>query len=115
LSQPHSALLIAERAIGTDQGRKFVYVINEKSEVVDRTVALGPMRDGLRVITSGLKAGEKVIIDGMQRVRPGVEVAPKPARMDSRTGDAADDAEGATADSSGADGSERSPGNHPAE
>jgi len=77
LSQPHTALLIADRAIGTDQGRKFVYVINDKNEVVDRTIVPGPIQQGLRVVTSGLRANDKVIIDGMQRVRPGVEVAPK--------------------------------------
>ncbi len=101
LSQPHPALLIAERAIGTDQGRKYVYVINEKDEVVDRTIVLGPIQEGLRVVTSGLKPDDKLIIDGMQRVRPGVEVAPKPARMDSRPGDAEKDADKAPADSDG--------------
>src|SRR5262245_36332324 len=54
LGQPRPALLIAERAIGTDQGRKYVYVINEKNEVVDRTIALGPIQEGLREVTSGL-------------------------------------------------------------
>jgi RND family efflux transporter MFP subunit len=102
LGEAQPALMIAERAIGTDQGRKFVYVISEKNEVVDRTIALGPMQEGLRVVTSGLKADDKVIIDGMQRVRPGVEVAPKPARMDSRPGDAEAEADGAPADSRGA-------------
>ncbi|HLJ10116.1 MAG TPA: efflux RND transporter periplasmic adaptor subunit [Planctomycetaceae bacterium] len=86
LSEPHPALLVAERAIGSDQGRKFVYVVNEKKEVVDRTVRLGPVYDRLRVITEGLKPGEQVIIDGMQRVRPGVEVTAKPAKMDGRPG-----------------------------
>jgi RND family efflux transporter MFP subunit len=86
LSEPHPALLVAERAIGTDQGRKFVYVVNEKNEVVDRTVTLGPVENRLRVITDGLKAGEQVIIDGLQRVRPGVEVTVKPAKMDGRPG-----------------------------
>jgi RND family efflux transporter MFP subunit len=87
LSEPHPALLVAERAIGTDQGRKFVYLVNEKNEVVDRTVTLGAVHERLRVITDGLKAGELVIIDGLQRVRPGSEVAPKPARMDGRPGE----------------------------
>jgi RND family efflux transporter MFP subunit len=115
LSQPHPALLIAERAIGTDQGRKFVYVINEKNEVVDRTIVPGPIQQGLRVVTSGLKADDKVIIDGMQRVRPGVEVAPKPARMDSRPGDAEADADNAPTDSAAAGESHESSTKHPAE
>ena len=79
LGEPHPALLVAERTIGTDQGRKFVYVIDEKNEVVDRTVTLGSLHEGLRVISEGLKADEKVIIDGLQRVRPGAEVNAKPA------------------------------------
>jgi RND family efflux transporter MFP subunit len=87
LSEPHPALLVAERAIGTDQGRKYVYVVNEQNEVVDRTVTLGSVHERLRVITDGLMAGEQVIIDGLQRVRPGSEVAPKPARMDGRPGE----------------------------
>jgi RND family efflux transporter MFP subunit len=86
LGEPQPSLLVAERAIGTSQARKFVYLVNEKNEVVDRTVTLGPMDGGLRVIAEGLKAGEKVIIDGLQRVRPGAEVQAKPATMDSRPG-----------------------------
>jgi RND family efflux transporter MFP subunit len=96
LGEPQPSLLVAERAIGTSQARKFVYIVNEKNEVVDRTVTLGPMDGGLRVIAEGLKAGEKVIIDGLQRVRPGAEVQPKPATMDSRPG-ATDDEKPAVA------------------
>jgi RND family efflux transporter MFP subunit len=115
LGTPHPALLVAERSIGTDQGRKFVYVIDEKNEVVDRTVVLGKIDEGLRVITSGLKGGEKIIIDGMQRVRPGAEVAPKPARMDSRPGDVEEGADDAVADSGSNPDSRTSSDNHPAE
>src|SRR5262249_35584383 len=115
LGQPRPALLIAERAIGTDQGRKYVYVINEQNEVVDRTIALGPIQEGLRVVTSGLTASDKVIIDGMQRVRPGVEVAPKPARMDSRPGDAEAEADETPADSGGDGKAHESSADHPAE
>jgi RND family efflux transporter MFP subunit len=95
LGEPQPSLLVAERAIGTSQGRKFVYIVNEKNEVVDRTVTLGPMDGGLRVIAEGLKAGEKVIIDGLQRVRPGAEVQPKPATMDSRPGTSDDEQQAA--------------------
>jgi RND family efflux transporter MFP subunit len=103
LGEPQPSLLVAERAIGTSQARKFVYIVNEKSEVVDRTVTLGAMDGGLRVIAEGLKAGEKVIIDGLQRVRPGAEVQPKPATMDSRPG-ATDDEQPAVAGGSAHDG-----------
>jgi RND family efflux transporter MFP subunit len=115
LGASHPALLVAERSIGTDQGRKFVYVIDEKNEVVDRTVVLGKTDEGLRVITSGLKGGEKVIIDGVQRVRPGAEVAPKPARMDSRPGEVEDGAEDTVADSGAKSDFKTSTGKQPAE
>jgi len=80
------ALLVTERAIGTDQGQKFVYVVDDKNEVVFRPVQLGAMHDGLRVIAEGVNAGERVIIDGLQRVRPGSVVNPKPGDMRSRPG-----------------------------
>jgi RND family efflux transporter MFP subunit len=95
LGEPQPSLLVAERAIGTSQARKFVYLVNEKNEVVDRTVTLGPMDGGLRVVAEGLKGGEKVIIDGLQRVRPGAEVQPKPATMDSRPGTSDDEQQAA--------------------
>jgi RND family efflux transporter MFP subunit len=95
LGEPQPSLLVAERAIGTSQGRQFVYLVNERNEVVDRTVTLGPMDGGLRVIADGLKAGEKVIIDGLQRVRPGAEVQAKPATMDSRPGTSDDEQQAA--------------------
>jgi multidrug efflux system membrane fusion protein len=83
---PHDALLIREQALGTDQGNKFVYVVSEVQEkdgvvnrVVQRPVKVGTLHDGLRVIEQGLKPGEKVIISGLQRVRPGAKVEPKMA------------------------------------
>ncbi len=89
ISKPKQALLINERAIGTDQGQKFVYVVDAKNEVAFRPIQLGAMHDGLRVVTEGLNAGDKVIIDGLQRVRPGSVVSPKPGDMRSRPGEAA--------------------------
>jgi RND family efflux transporter MFP subunit len=88
IGNPKPTLLVADRAIGTDQGRKFVYVVNDKNEVVFRPVQLGPTHDGLRAISEGLTAGERVIIDGLQRVRPGVIVSPTPGDMRSRPGEA---------------------------
>jgi len=89
LGKPHSALLITERAIGTNQGQKFIYVVDDKNEVTFRPIKLGATHDGLRVVAEGLKAGERLIIDGLQRVRPGSVVDPKVHDMRSRPGDAA--------------------------
>jgi RND family efflux transporter MFP subunit len=88
VAKPKTALLVTERAIGSDQGRKFLYVVNDKNEVVFRPVELGAVHEGLRVVIEGLSAGERVIIDGLQRVRPGSVVAPTPGNMRSRPGDA---------------------------
>jgi RND family efflux transporter MFP subunit len=77
IGQAHRALLVTDRAIETDQGQKVVYVVNEKNEVVSRPVRLGALHHGLREITEGLNAGERVIVNGLQLVRPGVEVEPK--------------------------------------
>ncbi|HEY3962946.1 MAG TPA: efflux RND transporter periplasmic adaptor subunit [Planctomycetaceae bacterium] len=115
LGEPHSALLVAERAVGTDQGRKFVYVVNDKNEVVDRTVILGPVHNGLRVIAEGLKSGERVIIDGLQRVRPGAEVNAKPADMNSRPGSSVAKAISETAGDPDTAESAKTPGKPPAQ
>jgi RND family efflux transporter MFP subunit len=77
----HKATMITERALGTDQGQKFVYVVNARNEVEDRLVKLGSLNDGLRVILDGLTPDEQVIVNGLQRVRPGVKVDPKPGEM----------------------------------
>ena len=69
--------LVAERAIGTDQNRKFVWVVDDKNQPAYRPVQLGTQVGDLRVITAGLKAGERVVVDGLQRVRPGAPVAPQ--------------------------------------
>lgn len=73
---PHSALMVPERAIGTDQGQKFVFVVNEKSEVVSRLVKIGPLSDGLRVVEKGVAANERVVVNGLQRIRTGSKVVP---------------------------------------
>ena len=84
IGKPTSSLLVSDRAIGTDQGRKFVYVVNDANEVVFRSVELGARHEGLRVVSEGLKPGERVIIDGLQRVRPGSVVTAKLGDMRSR-------------------------------
>src|SRR5262249_4033152 len=81
--RPHKALLVSERALDTDQGQKILYIVNEKNEVVARPVKLGAPHDGLREITDGLKAGERVIVTGIQQVRPGLSVEPKLVDMPS--------------------------------
>jgi multidrug efflux system membrane fusion protein len=75
-----NALLIPERAIGTDQNKKYVYVVDDKNKVNYREVVLGGSVQGERIVSSGLKAGEKVIIDGVQHVRPDAIVAPTDAQ-----------------------------------
>ena len=74
---PHPAILVSEQALGTDQGQSFLYVVNAKNEVVMRRVSVGPLDGGLRVIEEGLAKDERVIVSGLQRVRPGVKVSPK--------------------------------------
>jgi hypothetical protein len=72
---PHHAKLISEQALGADQGQKFVYVIDEKNRVSYRRVQIGRLHHGLRAVT-GLEVGEKVIVSGLQRARPGNPVTP---------------------------------------
>jgi RND family efflux transporter MFP subunit len=71
--------LVSERAIGTDQGTKYVLVVNDQNVVEYRSVKLGPLSDGLRVIREGLKPGERVVTAGIQRARPGITVKPQEA------------------------------------
>lgn len=84
LGDPHRSILVAEQALSSDQGQKFVYVVNKSNEVSYRPVQAGRLYDGLRVIESGLSKGEKVIVTGLQRVRPGSKVeatlVPMPTR-----------------------------------
>ena len=81
IGEPHPALLVSDRAVESDQGQKILYVLNDKNEVMARPVKLGDLHGGLRVVESGLKAGERVVVNGLQRVRPGVVVDPKLADM----------------------------------
>src|SRR5262249_46535893 len=74
MGEPHKALLVTESALVTDQDRKFLYVVNDKNIVEYRGVTLGPIRDGMRVIESGIQPGEWVIVSGLQRVQPGITV-----------------------------------------
>ncbi|MCX7513395.1 efflux RND transporter periplasmic adaptor subunit [Frateuria sp. STR12] len=80
--------LIDERAVGTDLGNKFVYVLDKDRKVEYRKVTLGPLVDGLRVVKTGLTARDVVVVNGLQHVRPGMEVNPTLVAMDSRSLDA---------------------------
>ncbi|MGY6268746.1 efflux RND transporter periplasmic adaptor subunit [Achromobacter denitrificans] len=75
-SEPREAVLIDERAIGTDQDKRYVLVLDDKNNAVYRQVRLGANQEGLRVIDSGLAAGERIVVNGLQRIRPGDPVAP---------------------------------------
>jgi len=77
IGNPYQAVLVAERALGTDQGQRFLYVVNDKNEVEYRKVKTGSLHGGLRVVQSGLASGERVIVNGLQRVRPGSAVEPQ--------------------------------------
>jgi multidrug efflux system membrane fusion protein len=77
-----SALLINERAVGTDQNKKYVMVIGNDNTATYREVTLGAHVNGLRIVTTGLKPQERVVVNGLQRIRPGALVAPQPVGMD---------------------------------
>lgn len=81
-AEPQQALMVSERAVGTDQDKKFVMVVGTDNKVSYREITLGEMADGLRVVTSGLKEGERIVVKGLQRVRPGALVAPEQVSMD---------------------------------
>jgi len=77
LSDRHPALLVSERAIGTDQAQKYVLTLTASNTVAYTVVKLGPGVDGKRIVRSGLLAGETIIVNGMERIRPGMPVTPQ--------------------------------------
>ena len=77
LSEKHSALLVQESAIGTDQANKFVLTLTSTNTVAYQPVTLGPIIDGKRVVRTGLAPGEEIVVNGLQRVRPGMPVSPE--------------------------------------
>lgn len=86
----HKVALISERAIGTDQDRKFVYVVKADNTADYRAVTLGSVVDGLRVVRTGLKPGEKIVVNGLQRVQPGAPITAQVVPMESVDKPAAD-------------------------
>jgi multidrug efflux system membrane fusion protein len=85
-SSPYETLLLPDTAIATDQSRKIVFVVKDDNTVEAKPVVLGPLDEGLRVIREGLKAEDRVIVDGLQRARVGAKVSPHEAKpSDSKT------------------------------
>jgi multidrug efflux system membrane fusion protein len=72
---------VSDRAVGTDQDKKFVLVLKDDSTLEYRPIQLGRLVDGYRVVESGLKAREKIVVNGLQRVRPGAKVVATTAPM----------------------------------
>jgi membrane fusion protein, multidrug efflux system len=83
MGQPKTepALMVNERAIGTDQNKKYVIVVGGDNKAAYREVTIGVFVDGMRRVTNGLTAGERIVVNGLQRVRPGALLAPKLVSM----------------------------------
>jgi len=83
--QPAEAVLISERAVGTDQDKKYVLVVDAEDRTRYREVQLGNAVDGERIVLSGLSAGERIVVSGLQRVRQGSLVSPQPVQTPAPT------------------------------
>jgi RND family efflux transporter MFP subunit len=77
ISNRHEVLLVSESAVGTDQAQKYVLILTATNTVAYQAVVLGPAVDGKRIVRSGLSPGEKIIVNGMERIRPGMPVTPQ--------------------------------------
>ncbi len=77
----HEALLVPDSAIASDQSRKIVFTVADDGTVGTKLVELGPIVEGLRVIRSGLAPADRIVIDGLQRARPGQKVTPEPGEI----------------------------------
>ncbi len=80
-AESEPVLLVSDRAVGTDQDKKFVMVVGADNKAAYREVSLGPTAAGLRIVADGLKAGERIVVNGLQRLRPGALVAPQEVSM----------------------------------
>lgn len=119
---PHEATLVPEEAIATDQGRKFLYLVDAKDEVVYQPVKVGLQEEKLRVIESGVTINDRVIVSGLQRVRPKMKVTPttveraaKTAPAKSEPVDAARDSKAKSATNSSTPAQADQPGNKSAD
>jgi len=82
VSEAFDALLIDDKAVLTDQDRKFAYVIDQEGKAQRRNLQLGGMADGLRIVQSGLAPGERVVVEGVRRInRPGTAVSAQAVAM----------------------------------
>jgi multidrug efflux system membrane fusion protein len=77
----YEAVLIKDEAVGTDLGKKFVLVMDQDNKATYRSVELGPKLEGLRIVRSGLAKGDRIVVNGLQRVRPGATVDPQTVPM----------------------------------
>jgi len=84
--ESRDAILIDERAVGTDLGKKFVLALKNDNTLEYRPVSLGANLEGLRVVTQGLAAGDVIVVNGLQHVRPGATVAPQRVAMEANAG-----------------------------
>ncbi len=80
-SKTYDAVLIKDEAVGTDLGKKFVLVMDKDNKAAYRSVELGPKLEGLRIVRSGLAKGDSIVVNGLQRVRPGSTVTPQDVPM----------------------------------
>ena len=81
-SASYRAILIQDRAVGTDLDKRYVYVVGADNKVEYRVVQLGPIVDGLRIVRGGLKDSDVVVVNGLQRVRPGAQIEPVKVSME---------------------------------
>jgi RND family efflux transporter MFP subunit len=82
VAERENALLVTERALGLDQGGRYLLVVGNENKVEQRYVEIGALRDGKRVITEGLKPEDQVVIKGIQRAIPGAKVTPQQAQAE---------------------------------
>ncbi|MCF7532929.1 multidrug efflux RND transporter periplasmic adaptor subunit MexE [Pseudomonas petrae] len=80
-SGTYSAMLIKDEAVGTDLGKKFVLVVDKDNKAIYRSVDLGPKLEGLRIVRSGLSKDDRIVVTGLQRVRPGSPIDPQDTPM----------------------------------
>jgi multidrug efflux system membrane fusion protein len=86
VGKPATALMVTERALGVDQGQHYLMVVNNKNVAEYRRVTVGLLEEGLRVIKEGLRPGDWVVVNGLQRVRPGMTVSPQRVAMETAMG-----------------------------
>lgn len=82
VGESRSAVHVPEQGVGADQGQKFVYVVNDKNEIEYRKIRTGSLEKGWRVVEEGLAAGERIVVSGLQRVRPMMKVEPREEKLE---------------------------------